>query len=324
MEYEKYFDMESGRGPKPFGAAEDGTRDGAQPAGDRRDGRVYVFNERIELAVNVALATTRPLLVGGPSGGGKSSLARSVAHRLGWRYYEQVISSRTQARDLLWTFDSLRRLGDAQAERLVEDSAHYVEPGVLWWAFEPETARWRGRDPRQVRAAADPGSGDEGEGAVVLLDEIDKADPDVPNNLLVPLGSFRFDVTDTNRSVEARRPLLVIITTNDERVLPPAFMRRCVALELDAPDPATLVKIAAEHYGPDEKGIYLPIANHVAAAAGQNAAAAGPDARTAGASTAEYLDTVRACLALDITPAEGDPRWQALVSATLAKRQAGA
>jgi MoxR-like ATPase len=330
MEYQKYFDMSGGATEKKVRqpSSKDGT---AQTVGDRRDGQVYVYNERIELAVNVSLATGRPLLVRGPSGCGKSSLARNIAKRLGWRYYEQVITSRTQARDLLWVFDSLRRLGDAQASKLDEDPAHYVEPGVMWWAFDPKSGARRGR-PEKSREGApiiitdpatDPGVGPDSDGAVVLLDEIDKADPDVPNNLLVPLGSFEFPVKETGARVAATRPLMIVITTNDERVLPTAFMRRCVVLKLDAPDASLLVKVAREHYGPDKRRIYKPIAERVvkisleAASAAQGVAAGQQPVP----STAEYLDTVRACIDLEISPVDDDEEWQALTKATLAKSQ---
>ncbi len=106
---------------------------------------------RIELAVNVALAAERPLLVRGVPGTGKSSLAADVAWRLNWRYYEVVVSSRTQARDLQWTFDAVERLSDAQvtgaagadARRRLRDDAAYVRPGALWWAFDRESASRR-------------------------------------------------------------------------------------------------------------------------------------------------------------------------------------
>ena len=112
----------------------------------------YVYSEAIILAVNVALATHRPLLLAGSPGTGKTALAANVAHVLGWRFYPRVITSRTRARDLMWSFDALRRLGDAQA------SAHagagslrareaYIEPQVLWWAFDSDSAIWRGGDP---------------------------------------------------------------------------------------------------------------------------------------------------------------------------------
>lgn len=337
MNYDKYFDMDGKatvkKVPRPALSADGGKKKAAEQATrDRRDGSVYVFNEKIELAVNVALATGRPLLVRGTSGSGKSSLARSIARRLGWRYYEQVITSRTQARDLLSVFDSLRRLGDAQAEKLDEDNAHYVDPGPLWWAFDPSSAARRGRPEKTEDGAPtiisdpaeDPGKGPEGEGAVVLLDEIDKADPDVPNNLLVPLGSFEFGVRETGAAVAAARPLMIVITTNDERVLPAAFMRRCVVLKLDAPDVPLLVKIAREHFGPDKKRIYKPVAARVvkiSSEASDGARAGSPPGQQPAASTAEYLDTVRACLDLDINPSDDDEEWQSLIRATLAKSQ---
>src|SRR4051795_13478045 len=104
--------------------------------GDRRDGLDYVYRgaENIVLTVNVALATGRPILVRGPSGSGKSSLAYNVARALKYRYYEQVITARTAAGALLWRFDVVRRLGDAQATRLASDPSTYIEPGVLWRA----------------------------------------------------------------------------------------------------------------------------------------------------------------------------------------------
>jgi MoxR-like ATPase len=337
MEYQKYFDIVNDRpqklvpwpqvkGPAAGDANGGGEDEGPNvQTGDRRDGLVYVYNERIELAVNVALATGRPMLVRGPSGGGKSSLARNVARRLKWRYYERVITSRTQAHDLLWTFDALRRLGDAQARRLKEEAAHYVEPGVLWWAFDPASAARRGlpEGGSPKTPAEDPGAGPKDSGAVVLLDEIDKADPDVPNNLLVPLGSFEFRVRETNTPVVARRPLLVLITTNDERVLPAAFLRRCVVLKLDAPLVDDLVGIAEKHYGPDVLGIYRPVAERVvqlAPGGGAKGAARKDDAAPSGPSTAEYLDTVRAFSDLSLDPLK-EEEWQLVSAATLSKRQ---
>src|SRR5947209_1949610 len=101
---------------------------------DSRTGGVYVFSERIRLAIQVALATGRPLLVRGDSGWGKSSLAAASARYLGWKFYEEVITSRTQARDLQWNVDLLRRLNDAQAHKLDQDWKRYVHPRPLWWA----------------------------------------------------------------------------------------------------------------------------------------------------------------------------------------------
>jgi MoxR-like ATPase len=347
MNYQKYFTIKDDEKPqkqvrwpkkikpadgeanKEDGAVGEDEQGQTVQAGDRRDGIVYVYNDKIELAINVALATGRPMLVRGPSGSGKSSLARNVARRMKWRYYDHVITSRTQARDLLATFDSLRRLGDAQAEKLHEEDTYYVEPGKLWWAFDPESAHRRGlpEGAKVERPADDPGSGPKNAGAVVLIDEIDKADPDVPNNLLVPLGSFEFTVKETGTWVGAQRPLLLFITTNDERVLPTAFMRRCVVLELDPPDEDLLIRIAKKHYGKDKLNIYGSIAERVVKVARDAAASAGRtgagNQALAGQflpSTAEYLDTVRAFIDLGLSP-DKESDWKIISAATLWKRQ---
>lgn len=338
MNYQKYFNSKDGKSvktitlPKPAGKSSKGKRGAGSPGGDRRDGLVYVYNDKIELAINVALATRRPMLIRGPSGSGKSSLARNVARRLQWWYYEQVITSRTQARDLQWSFDTLRRLSDAQAKKLKPNES-YIEPGVLWWAFDPGSAALRGqaKTARNISKIEDPGveppagkSGASGKsGAVVLLDEIDKADPDVPNNLLVPVGSLLFKVIETGMKIDVRamRPLLMLITTNDERVLPSAFMRRCVVLELDPPDEEQLIKIAIEHFGPDTNQIYGSIAKRVLALA-PPASTAGVRAGTTGSSSpsaAEYLDTVRACIELGVNPDSNADAWEAIANATLKK-----
>lgn len=289
----------------------------AAQGGDRRDGLVYVYTDEIVLAVNVALATGRPLLIRGPSGSGKSSLARNVALCLNWQYYEEVITSRTQARDLQWRFDTLRRLNDATINQL-KDPAFYVEPGVLWWAFDPASARRRGQSEMiaHERALTEPGdgTGNSRAGVVVLLDEIDKADPDVPNNLLVALGSLQFTIDEINVEVKKTRPLLVIITSNDERVLPNAFLRRCVIMLLPPPDEERLVNIAKAHFGPRGTRLYRSIASRII----ELTKAAGPTGQST-LSAAEYLDTVRACIELKVEPDSDESGWQAISTATLVK-----
>jgi MoxR-like ATPase len=233
---------------------------------DSRTGTVYVFSERIRLAIQVALATGRPLLVRGDSGWGKSSLAAASARYLGWKFYEEVITSRTQARDLQWNVDLLRRLNDAQAQKLDQDWKRYVCPGTLWWAFDSggAAAQQRFYDRNENAKSDSTASDNERPRAVILLDEIDKADPDVPNNLLVTLGSLEFQVEETGQKVRADKENgpLVFITTNEERELPTAFLRRCIELKLPAlPDDdrdgkrrkALLVDIVLEHASEQSK-----------------------------------------------------------------------
>lgn len=291
----------------------------AGAGGDNRDGRVYVYNDpNIPLAVNVAWATRRPLLLSGASGSGKSSLAANVARTLGWRYYEHVVTSRTEARDFLYRFDSIRRLNDAQAQK-IKDVWAYVEPGVLWWAFDHKSAAERGslgKLPAEDHAK-DPNRLGSHERAVLLIDEIDKADADVPNALLVPLGSLQFDVEDINFPVEASQPPLVIITTNGERELPQAFMRRCVTLELPDPDVKKLVEIASAVIpeSKPKKRMLVAIAHYVLGQVQQEFKSSGGTKPSA----AEYLDTVRACLELNLTPSS--PSFDELARITLRKGQ---
>jgi MoxR-like ATPase len=279
----------------------------------------YEYDDRIVLAVNVALAAGRPLLVRGEPGTGKSSLACSVARRLGWRFYAATVSSRTTARDLLWTFDSVARLADAQARRTRPRLA-YITPGPLWWAFNPASAhhrgvaddRWDKAVARGVTPAVDPAAPVTHERAVVLVDEIDKADPDVPNDLLVPLGSFTFTLDDGPTVVAAAAPL-VVLTTNEERDLPRAFLRRCVVLALEDPDTDRLRRIALRHF-PDLDGTSLldgVLAEYTRVREERQKAFEQPPG------VAELLDALAACRNLRTGPTTGD--WPGLVELLLAK-----
>lgn len=325
---------------------------------DRSDGRVYVMPDDLRFAVRVALVTRRPLLLRGMPGSGKSSLALYIATQMNWRYYEHVVTYRTQPRDLLWSFDSVRRLADAQVtvrSGRTPDDASYVEPGVLWWALAPHSARRRGRpegtgitdpcpDPfEEVNATRKP------DRAVVLIDEIDKADPDVPNSLLVPLGSHRFTVAEIGREIRTERPEgtdgessdgdlpvgessagehdergarhLVVLTTNEERELPQALLRRCVVHVLPEHDRAMLVRIAEEHMALWPGGVTDTDRDLADAVAGelmkvrQHADKQG----VRRPSTAEYLDALLACRSLGIRP--GDHEWQLLTRNVLIKPQ---
>jgi MoxR-like ATPase len=259
-------------------------------AGDVAPAGVYLFSEDIVLAINVALATGRPLLVRGTSGCGKTSLARSTAEQLGARYYEGIVTARTQARDLLWTVDLLRRLQDAQTGNLSVEWHSYITPGPLWWAFDGKSAR-----DQQLRArSGSPPPGDVvGSRAVLLIDEIDKADPDVPNALLRPLGDLAFTVEETGTSVTAQLPSpLIIITTNDDRDLPPAFLRRCVELNIAAFDQDRLIGVGRAHF-PGTNEDLLKEAAKLVVQGGSTRERREPN-------PAEYLDILRACHKLQI------------------------
>ncbi len=285
---------------------------------------MYEYDDGIVLAVNVALAAGRPLLVRGEPGTGKSSLARSVAHHLGWPLYPVTVSSRSTARDLLWSFDTVARLADAQAgASQIRPRSAYLTPGVLWWAFDRNSALRRGLSQTEfaaqdkVSAATDPAAAARSPDlhptarAVVLIDEIDKADPDVPNDLLLPLGSFQFALEDGSL-VAAAAPPLVIITTNEERDLPKAFLRRCVVLSLTEPDAARLRRIAALHFPelPDATVMPLITAYHEI----RQARIAQGDVAP---SVAEFLDAVAACSRLASSPTSVE--WPQLADLLLAK-----
>jgi MoxR-like ATPase len=276
------------------------------------DYKAYAFSPELELAVGVARATGRPLLLRGTPGCGKSTLARDVALSLRLRFYQEVVTSRTTARDLLWRFDAVRRLGDATHDPdRAAVPAHYVEPRALWWAFDPVTAIARGANAKEVSkhgiaAAKDPGWGaaTKTAGAVVLIDEIDKADPDVPNDLLIPLGENMFRVEETGAEIDRTRELFVVITTNDERELPPAFLRRCVVAVLDRPDVERMLQIAKEHHPDVNEELVRAVEREAARFSVESDRV--PGARKPG--TAEVLDTLQACKTFGITTSD-HPLW---------------
>lgn len=301
------------------------------PLGDRRDGLFYYYAPEVKLAVRVALAVGRPLLLLGPSGCGKSSVVFNLARLMSRRYYEFVVQARTEAQELFYRFDAVRRLGEAQASAAAGTAGArnwrscypFIEPGPLWWVFDPESALRRGAPASECdlsHAPLDPGRWPDGyleprdrgserqvniPPAVLLIDEIDKAEPDFPNNLLVPLGSQRFSIEETGdditlggRDVERPAPL-VVITSNRERELPDAFVRRCVVLQLKAPTRNELVFLAGTAFRKSEP----PDVERFTAIADKLIAVRGPDRL----STAEFLDVVRAIDSLGADAASWEP-----------------
>ena len=185
----------------------------------------YVATDDLKLAVNAALTLQRPLLIKGEPGTGKTMLAEEVATALGMPLLAWHIKSTTKAQHGLYEYDAVSRLRDSQlGDARVQNIDNYILRGVLWQAFEADTR------------------------CVLLIDEIDKADIEFPNDLLRELDRMEFHVYETRQTVLARHRPLVVITSNNEKELPDAFLRRCFFHYIRFPDKATMQAIVDVHF----------------------------------------------------------------------------
>ena len=184
----------------------------------------YIAGKELQVAVNAALTIERPLLVKGEPGTGKTMLAAEVASALGMPLVEWHIKSTTSAQQGRYEYDAVARLRDSQLGERIDDIAHYIRKGKLWESFMAEQR------------------------VALLIDEIDKADIEFPNDLLQELDRMEFHVYELDRTIKALHRPLVIITSNNEKELPDAFLRRCFFHYIDFPDRDTLEAIVRVHY----------------------------------------------------------------------------
>ncbi|MBT2131969.1 AAA family ATPase [Aliiroseovarius lamellibrachiae] len=232
----------------------------------------YVATEDLKVAVNAAVTLQRPLLVKGEPGTGKTELARQVATALGARMIEWNIKSTTKAQQGLYEYDAVSRLRDSQlGDERVHDISNYIKKGKLWEAFEAD------------------------ERVVLLIDEIDKADIEFPNDLLQELDKMEFHVYETNETIRARHRPIIIITSNNEKELPDAFLRRCFFHYIRFPDMETMSKIVEVHHPGIKSQLLTTALTQFYEIRDQSGLKKKP-------STSEVLDWLKLLLAEDISP----------------------
>lgn len=193
----------------------------------------YISTDELNVAVNAAIALEKPLLIKGEPGTGKTELARQISKSMDLEILEWNIKSTTKAQQGLYEYDAVTRLRDSQlGDKKIENISNYIKKGKIWNAFESKHR------------------------AVLLIDEIDKADIEFPNDLLQELDRMEFYVYETNETIKAKKRPIVIITSNNEKELPEAFLRRCFFHYIQFPDIDTLKKIVNVHF-PDIKKTLL-------------------------------------------------------------------
>ncbi len=233
----------------------------------------YIAEKDLTTAVNAAIALERPLLVKGEPGTGKTELAKQIAGSLGLKLIEWHVKSTTKAQQGLYEYDAVSRLRDSQlGDERVHDVKNYIRPGKLWEAFTAD------------------------ERLVLLIDEVDKADIEFPNDLLQELDKMAFHVYETGETIEAKHRPIVIITSNNEKELPDAFLRRCFFHYISFPDAETLSKIVEVHY----PGIKKRMLNAALTQFYEIRETPGLKKKP---STSEALDWIRLLVAEDVDPA---------------------
>jgi len=233
----------------------------------------YIATEDLRVAVNAAIALERPLLIKGEPGTGKTVLAQEVAGALGKRLIQWHIKSTTKAQQGLYEYDAVSRLRDSQlGDARVHDIGNYIVKGRLWEAFEAE-----------VRP-------------VLLIDEIDKADIEFPNDLLRELDRMEFFVYETRELIQARHRPIILITSNNEKELPDAFLRRCFFHYIRFPDAATMRSIVDVHF----PGLKKELLSEALSVFFEVRETPGLKKKP---STSELLDWIKLLLAEDIDPA---------------------
>ncbi len=231
----------------------------------------YVATDDLTIAVNAAVTLERPLLVKGEPGTGKTELAKQVSRSLGLRLIEWNIKSTTRAQQGLYEYDAVSRLRDSQlGEDKVHNVANYIKKGKLWEAFEAD------------------------EKVVLLIDEIDKADIEFPNDLLQELDKMEFFVYETGETIRARHRPVVIITSNNEKELPDAFLRRCFFHYIQFPDMETMKQIVAVHHPNIKQGLLTTALTQFFEVRDQQGLKKKP-------STSEVLDWLKLLLAEDMS-----------------------